>query len=58
MFPSHDQRGYEKKDYSVKRFSRAIEESATILGIGLEITKDRSANNKKAYKFIYNEEMF
>ena len=50
--------GYEKKDYSVKRFSRAVEESATILGIELQITKDRSANNKKAYKFIYNEEMF
>jgi len=50
--------GFEKKDYSVKRFSRAIEESATILGFELQITKDRSANNKKAYKFIYNEEMF
>lgn len=49
--------GYEKKDYSVKRFCRAIEESTTILEIGLQINRERASNNKKVYKFLYNKQM-
>jgi hypothetical protein len=47
--------GFDKKDYSLKRFVRAIEESCTILEIAYQNRRDKGQKNKKAYKFSYNE---
>jgi hypothetical protein len=44
--------GYEKKDYSVKRFSKALEETSAILKIVYETKRDRTTGNKKLYKFV------
>lgn len=47
--------GYDKKDYSVKRFSKALEDTATILKVEYETKRDRTTGNKKMYKFLYNK---
>jgi hypothetical protein len=44
--------GFEKKDYSVKRFTKAVEESCTILNIAYQSKRDKASGNKKVYKFL------
>ena len=46
--------GFDKKDYSVKRFTKAIEESCSILNIMLKNKRDKGSGGKKLYNF--NEE--
>jgi hypothetical protein len=48
--------GYEKKDYSVKRFSKALEETASIMKIDHETKRDRTTGNKKLYKFKFKKD--
>lgn len=43
--------GFEKKDYSVKRFTKGIEESCSILGIMLKNKRDKGSGGKKLYNF-------
>jgi len=44
--------GFEKKEYSMKRFSKAIDESCTILKIVYQSTRSKAHNNKKCIKFV------
>jgi hypothetical protein len=44
--------GFEKKEYSMKRFSKAIDESCTILKIVYQSTRSKAHNNKKCVKFV------
>jgi hypothetical protein len=46
--------GFDKKDYSVKRFTKGIEESCSILNIMLKNKRDKGSGGKKLYNF--NEE--
>jgi len=48
--------GFEKKDYSVKRFTKAIEESCTLLKIVYLFKRDKASGGKKVYKFNLIEE--
>lgn len=48
--------GFEKKDYSVKRFTKAIEESCTLLKIAYLNKRDKASGGKKVYKFNLIEE--
>lgn len=50
--------GFEKKEYSMKRFSKAIDESCTILKIVYQSTRSKAHNNKKCVKFVETEELF
>lgn len=50
--------GFEKKDYSVKRFTKAVEESCTILNIAYQSKRDKASGNKKVYKFLSNQVEF
>ena len=50
--------GFEKKEYSMKRFSKAIDESCTILKIVYQSTRSKAHNNKKCIKFVETEELF
>jgi hypothetical protein len=43
--------GFEKKDYSVKRFTKAVEESCTLLKIAYQNKRDKGSGGKKVYKF-------
>ena len=43
--------GFEKKDYSVNRFTKGIEESCSILGIMLKNKRDKGSGGKKLYNF-------
>jgi hypothetical protein len=43
--------GFDKKDYSVKRFTKGIEESCTILNIAYLNKREKSAGGKKMYNF-------
>jgi len=43
--------GFEKKDYSVKRFTKGIEESCYILNIMLKNKRDKGSGGKKLYNF-------
>ena len=43
--------GFEKKDYSVKRFTKAVEESCTLLNIAYQNKRDKASGGKKVYKF-------
>ena len=45
------QSGFDKKDYSVKRFSKALEESCTILGIAYRGTRSKQFGNKLVISF-------
>jgi hypothetical protein len=45
--------GFEKKDYSVKRFTKAIEESCTLMKIAYQNKRDKASGGKKVYKFSY-----
>lgn len=51
------QSGFDKKDYSIKRFSKAVDESCAILKIEYQSTRSKQFGNKKAYKFITTEKM-
>lgn len=44
--------GFDKKEYSIRRFSKAVEEGFLLLKIGVELVRDRSTGYKKAYKFL------
>ena len=50
--------GFEKKDYSIKRFTKATEESCTLLNIVYLFKRDKASGGKKVYKFslIENDE--
>ena len=54
--------GFEKKDYSVKRFSKAVEESCTFLKISCTQKREKASQNRKVYKFSrikeHDEELF
>jgi hypothetical protein len=43
--------GFDKKDYSVKRFTKGIEESCYILNIMLKNKRDKGSGGKKLYNF-------
>ena len=43
--------GFEKKDYSVKRFTKGIEESCTILNIAYLNKREKASGGKKMYNF-------
>lgn len=45
--------GYEKKDYSLKRFTKGVEESCGLLKIEYETFRDRGNSNKKCYKIYF-----
>ena len=51
--------GFEKKDYSIKRFTKATEESCTLLNIVYLFKRDKASGGKKVYKFslIENDEV-
>jgi len=49
--------GYDKKDYSLKRFNKAIEETCTILKMDYKIVRDRGQNNKKCYVINFVKEL-
>ena len=42
----------DKKDYSTKRFRKALEDSAQIFGLKLEKRISRQNNNKAEYRII------
>jgi hypothetical protein len=44
--------GFEKKEYSMKRFSKAIDESCTILKIAYQSTRSKEHSNRKCIKFV------
>ncbi len=44
--------GFDKKDYSMKRFSRAVDESCTILKIAYLSTRSKEHSNRKCIKFV------
>jgi hypothetical protein len=44
--------GFEKKEYSMKRFSKAIDESCTILKIAYSSTRSKEHSNRKCIKFV------
>lgn len=46
-----NQSNFDKKDYSIKRFSKALEESCTILGIAYQGTRSKQFGNKKIVTF-------
>lgn len=48
--------GFEKKDYSVKRFTKALEESCTLLKILYSQKREKSSGGKKVYKFNFKIE--
>lgn len=54
--------GFDKKDYSVKRFTKGIEESCSILNIMLKNKRDKGSGGKKLYNFniekITDDEFF
>jgi len=54
--------GFDKKDYSVKRFTKGIEESCTILNIAYLNKRDKGSGGKKMYNFnkakITHDEFF
>jgi phage/plasmid-associated DNA primase len=49
--------GFDKKDYSQKRFTKAFEESCAILKMDYEVVRDRSNNNKKCYKINFTKKL-
>jgi hypothetical protein len=49
--------GYDKKDYSLKRFNKAIEETCSILKMDYKIVRDRGQNNKKCYVINFTKEL-
>ena len=48
--------GFDKKDYSVKRFTKGIEESCTILNLTYLNKREKSAGGKKMYNFNKGKE--
>ena len=42
----------DKKEYSMKRFSKAIDESCTILKIAYQSTRSKEHSNRKCVKFV------
>ena len=44
--------GFDKKDYSMKRFSKAVDESCTILKIAYQSTRSKEHSNRKCIKFV------
>jgi hypothetical protein len=46
-----NQSNFDKKDYSIKRFSKALEESCQILGIAYSGTRSKQFGNKKVVTF-------
>jgi hypothetical protein len=49
--------GYDKKDYSLKRFNKAIEETCGILKMDYKVVRDRGQNNKKCYVINFKKEL-
>jgi hypothetical protein len=49
--------GYDKKDYSLKRFNKALEESCTILKMDYKSERNRGQNNKKCYVINFKKEL-
>lgn len=47
--------GCDKKDYSLKRFTRGLEESCSLLKIDYETFRDRGQSNKKCYKIFFEQ---
>lgn len=47
--------GFDKKDYSMKRFSKAMDESCTILKIAYQSTRSKEHSNRKCIKFVETE---
>jgi hypothetical protein len=45
--------GFDKKDYSLKRFTKGVEESCGLLKIDYETFRDRGNSNKKCYKIYF-----
>lgn len=46
-----NQSNFDKKDYSIKRFSKALDESCTILGIAYQSSRSKQFGNKKVIIF-------
>ena len=49
---------FEKKDYSVKRFTKAIEDSCVLLKIEFLSKREKSSGGKKVFKFMQKAEKF
>jgi hypothetical protein len=43
--------GFDKKDYSVKRFTKGVEEACAILNIVFQQKRDKGSGGKKLYNF-------
>ena len=48
--------GFEKKEYSNKRFVKAIEESCTLLKIAYLNKREKASGGKKVYRFFVSED--
>jgi len=48
--------GFDKKEYSNKRFVKAIEESSTLLKIAYLNKREKASGGKKVYRFFVSEE--
>ena len=46
---------FEKKDYSVKRFTKAIEDSCVLLKVEFLSKREKSSGGKKVFKFVQSE---
>ena len=49
---------FDKKEYSSKRFTKAVEETTKLLGYSFEVTRGRDQGHKKCYKFIDSNDIF
>jgi hypothetical protein len=49
---------FEKKDYSVKRFTKAIEDSCVLLKVEFLSKREKSSGGKKVFKFMQKSEKF
>jgi hypothetical protein len=50
--------GFDKKDYSVKRFTKGIEESCSILNIAYLNKRDKGSGGKKMYNFNIDKKTY
>jgi hypothetical protein len=50
--------GFDKKDYSVKRFTKGLEESCQILNISYQSKREKSSGGKKMYNFNKTNETY
>jgi hypothetical protein len=50
--------GFDKKDYSVKRFTKGVEESCQILNIAYQSKREKSSGGKKMYNFNKTNESY